>query len=133
MDKYFYIRKQADVDNDDGIDDSVYIPVKNITGIVPIDGTSLGIFFDSVVNQAGNVAEDLNVISDFVDLTITAGYTKEVTRAIVEKINGFPHSDGVIVLADMSTTTLANATVSANVVHPQITAVNAITVASAFN
>jgi|TARA_B100001063_G_C16584478_1_gene462428 hypothetical protein len=133
MDKYFYIRKQADVDNDDGIDDSVYIPVKNITGIVPIDGTSLGIFFDSVVNQAGNVAEDLNVISDFVDLTITAGYTKEVTRAIVEKINGFPHSDGVIVLADMSTTTLANATVSANVVHPQITAVNAITVASAFS
>ena len=133
MDKYFYIRKQADVENDDGIDDSVYIPVKNITGIVPIDGTSLGIFFDSVVNQAGNVAEDLNVISDFVDLTITAGYTKEVTRAIVEKINGFPHSDGVIVLADMSTTTLANATVSANVVHPQITAVNAITVASAFS
>lgn len=133
MDKYFYIRKQADVDNDDGIDDSVYIPVKNITGIVPIDGTSLGIFFDSVVNQAGNVAEDLNVISDFVDLTITAGYTKEVTRAIVEKINGFPHSDGVIVLADMSTTTLADATVSANVVHPQITAVNAITVASAFS
>ena len=133
MNKYFYIRKQADVENDDGIDDSVYIPVKNITGIVPIDGTSLGIFFDSVVNQAGNVAEDLNVISDFVDLTITAGYTKEVTRAIVEKINGFPHSDGVIVLADMSTTTLANATVSANVVHPQITAVNAITVASAFS
>ena len=133
MDKYFYIRKQADVDSDDGIDDSVYIPVKNITGIVPIDGTSLGIFFDSVVNQAGNVAEDLNVISDFVDLTITAGYTKEVTRAIVEKINGFPHSDGVIVLADMSTTTLADATVSANVVHPQSTAVNAITVASAFS
>tara|TARA_Y100000004_G_C8745137_1_gene339991 strand:+ start:189 stop:590 length:402 start_codon:yes stop_codon:yes gene_type:complete len=133
MDKYFYIRKQADVDNDDGIDDSIYIPVKNITGIVPIDGTSLGIFFDSVNNQAGNIAEDLNVISDFVDLTITAGFTKEVTRAIVQKINGFPHSDGVIVLADMSTTTLADATVAADVVHPEITAVNAITVASAFS
>ena len=133
MDKYFYIRKQADVDNDDGIDDSIYIPVKNITGIVPIDGTSLGIFFDSVNNQAGNIAEDLNVISDFVDLTITAGFTKEVTRAIVQKINGFPHSDGVIVLADMSTTTLADATVAADVVHPEITAVNAITVATAFS
>ena len=133
MDKYFYIRKQADVDNDDGIDDSIYIPVKNITGIVPIDGTSLGIFFDSVNNQAGNIAEDLNVISDFVDLTITAGFTKEVTRAIVQKINGFPHSDGVIVLADMSTTSLADATVAADVVHPEITAVNAITVASAFS
>ena len=133
MDKYFYIRKQADVDNDDGIDDSIYIPVKNITGIVPIDGTSLGIFFDSVNNQAGNIAEDLNVISDFVDLTITAGFTKEVTRAIVQKINGFPHSDGVIVLAGMSTTPLADATVAADVVHPEITAVNAITVASAFS
>tara|TARA_R100001086_G_C11774939_1_gene241925 strand:+ start:444 stop:845 length:402 start_codon:yes stop_codon:yes gene_type:complete len=133
MDKYFYIRKQADVDNDDGIDDSIYIPVKNITGILPIDGTSLGIFFDSVNNQAGNIAEDLNVISDFVDLTITAGFTKEVTRAIVQKINGFPHSDGVIVLADMSTTTLADANVAADVVHPEITAVNAITVATAFS
>ena len=133
MDKYFYIRKQADVDNDDGIDDSIYVPVKNITGIVPIDATSLCIYFDSAVNVSGNAAEDLSVISDFIDITVTAGYTKEVTRAIVEKINGFPHSDGVIVLADMSTTTLANATVSANVVHPQITAVNAITVASAFS
>ena len=133
MDKYFYIRKNADVDADDGIDDSIYVPVKNITGIVPIDATSLCIYFDSAVNQAGNVAEDLNVISDFIDLTITAGYTKEVTRAIVEKINGFPHSDGVIVLADMSTTTLADATVVADVVHPKITAVNAITVAAAFS
>ena len=70
---------------------------------------------------------------EFIDLTITAGYTKEVTRAIVEKINQFPHSDGVIVLADMSTTTLADATVAADVVPPQITAVNAITVAAAFS
>mgnify|MGYP003118325144 CR=1 FL=1 len=132
MDKYFYIRKQADVDNDDGIDDSVYIPVKNITGIVPIDGTSLGIFFDSVNNISANAAEDLSVISDFVDLTVTAGHVKEIMRAIVEKINQFPHSDGVIVLADMSTTTLADETVNAQVVHPEITAVNAITVATAF-
>ena len=133
MDKYFYIRKNADVDADDGIDDSIYIPVKNITGIMPIDATSLGIYFDSVNNQAGNIGEDLNVISDFVDLTITAGYTKELTRALVEKINQFPHSDGVIVLADMSTTTLADATVNAQVVHPQITAVNAITVGAALD
>ena len=133
MDKYFYIRKQADVDNDDGIDDSIYVPVKNITGIVPIDATSLCVYFDSAVNVSGNAAEDLSVISDFIDITVTAGYTKEVTRAIVEKINGFPHSDGVIVLADMSTTTLADATVAAEVVHPQITAVNAITVAAAFS
>ena len=133
MDKYFYIRKNADVDADDGIDDSIYIPVRNITGITPLDGTSLLIYFDSVNNQAGNIAEDLTVISDYVDLTVTAGYMKEATAAIVRKINQFPHSDGVIVLADMSTTTLADATVSENVVHPEITAVNAITVASAFS
>jgi hypothetical protein len=133
MDKYFYIRKNADVDNDDGIDDSVYIPVKNITGIALIDATSLCIYFDSVNNMAGNVAEDLNVISDFVDLTIKAGYGKEVTRAIVEKINAHPHGDGALVLADLSTTTLADATVAIDVVHPQIYAVNAITVASEFS
>ena len=51
----------------------------------------------------------------------------------MQKINQFPHSDGVIVLADMSTTTLADATVAADVVHPEITAVNAITVAAAFS
>ena len=133
MDKYFYFRKNADVDADDGIDDSIYIPVRNITGIAPLDGTSLLIYFDSVINQAGNVAEDLNVISDFVDLTVTAGYMKEIIRAIVQQINQGPHSDGVIVLGDMSTTTLADDTVNAQVVHPQITAVNAITVAAAFS
>ena len=133
MDKYFYIRKNADVDDDDGIDDSMYIPVKNITGIVPIDATSLCIYFNSITNVIGNSAENLPVIADFVDLTITAGYTKEVTRAIVEKINKFPHSDGVIVLADMSTTTIADATVAADRVHPKITAVNAITTAAAFS
>ena len=133
MDKYFYIRKNADVDADDGIDDSIYVPVKNITGIVPIDATSLCIYFDSAVNQSANIAEDLNVISDFIDLTVTTGYMKEVTRAIVQQINQFPHSDGVIVLADMSTTTIADATVAADRVHPQITAVNAITTATAFS
>ena len=133
MDKYFYIRKNADVDADDGIDDSIYIPVKNITGVMPIDGTSLFIYFNSVNNVIGNQAENLPVISDYVDLTVTAGYMKEATAAIVRKINQFPHSDGVIVLADMSNTTLADATVSENVVHPEITAVNAITVASAFS
>ena len=91
------------------------------------------IYFNSVNNVIGNQAENLPVISDYVDLTVTAGYMKEATAAIVRKINQFPHSDGVIVLADMSTTTLADATVSENVVHPEITAVNAITVASAFS
>ena len=133
MDKYFYIRKQTDVDSDDGIDDSIYVPVKNITGMVPIDGTSLCIYFNSVNNIVGNAGEDLPVISDFIDLTVTAGYMKEVITNIVQKINQFPLSDGVIVLADMSTTTLADATVSENVVHPQITAVNAITTATAFS
>ena len=94
---------------------------------------TLLIYFDSVNNQAGNIAEDLNVISDFVDLTVTAGHMKEIIRAIVQQINQGPHSDGVIVLGDMSTTTLADETVNAQVVHPEITAVNAITVASAFS
>ena len=106
---------------------------KLFEGIVMI--VAAGVLGTVIVWMAknNNIAEDLNVISDFVDLTVTAGYGKEVTRALVEKINANPHSDGALVLADMSTTTLADATVSANVVHPQITAVNAITVASAFS
>ena len=50
MDKYFYFRTQADQDADDGIDDSLCLPVRQIRGMNPTSDTALTIWFDSVYN-----------------------------------------------------------------------------------
>ena len=133
MEKYLYFRKNADVDDDDGIDDSIYVPVSRITGISPIAATKTAVKFRSVNNESGNIGEDLSVVSDAVVLVHTAGHAKEIMAAIARAINEGPHSDGCITIADMSTTTISDATVSAVKVHPEITAVNAITTAAALD
>ena len=128
--KYLYVRTQADVDNDDGADDSLYIPVKKITGILTTGTTAITIFFESVNNKAGNIADNEVVISDSVVLNVTAGKTKQVMQTIVRTINENRFSDGLIVLADDATTTLADATVPARYLDGGITSCGAITVAS---
>jgi len=131
--KYLYVRKQADEDNDDGNDDSFYIPVNRITGMMTISTTRIQIFFESALNMAGNQADDEDVISDSVIINVTAGKTKQVLQAIVRTINENRFSDGVIVLADDVTTTFADATVSAKRLDDGIDpsgGVNSITIAS---
>ena len=133
MEKYLYFRKNADVDDDDGIDDSIYVPVSRITGISPIAATKTAVKFRSVNNESGNIGEDLSVVSDAVVLVHTAGYAKEILQAICEAINEGPHSDGCITIADFSTTTIDDATVRTQLVHPEITGINAISVAAALS
>ena len=132
--KYLYVRKQADEDNDDGSDDSFYIPVNKITGMMPISTTRIQIFFESALNMAGNGTDDENVISDSVVINVIAGKTKQVLQTIVRTINENRFSDGVIVLADDVTTTFADATVSAKRLDDGIDTpdgVNSINIASA--
>ena len=130
--RYFYVRKQADVDDDDGVDDSVYIPVKRITGMLLTHPSRLQILFTSINNDSGNQIDDEDVISDTVLLLITAGKAKEVMQAIVRAINSTNlYTDGIITLADMATTTIDDATVSSVVLHPDITGVHSISVAGA--
>ena len=113
--KYLYFRTQADQDNDDGIDDSVYVKASSITGMFPTSATALTIFFESVKNQAGNGTDDENVISDSVALTCNQGKVKKVMRTIVNAINSnHLYSDGVIVVADDVTTTYLTSTASAD-------------------
>ena len=137
MEKYLYFRAVADQDSDDGSDDSLYIPAKRITGLVPTSTTVLTIFFESVLNEAGNGTDDENVISDSIALTCTQGKVKEVMRTLVAAINSnHLYSDGVIVVADDVTTTYltstsaADETVVGKYVSPHITACGATTVAS---
>ena len=129
MEKYLYFRAVADQDADDGMADSFYIPAKAVTGLVPTSTTVLTIFFESVLNEAGNGTDDENVISDSIALTCTQGKVKEVMRTIVAAINSnHLYSDGVIVVADDVTTTYltsgagADQTVVGKYISPFITA-----------
>ena len=137
MEKYLYFRAVADQDADDGLADSIYIPAKRVTGLVPTSTTVLTIFFESVLNEAGNGTDDENVISDSVALTCNQGKVKKVMRTIVNAINSnHLYSDGVIVVADDVTTTYLTSTASADetvvgkYLDPDITACAAPTVAS---
>ena len=115
MEKYLYFRAVTDQDSDDGSDDSIYVPAKRVTGLVPTSTTVLTIFFESVLNEAGNGTDDENVISDSIAITCTQGKVKEVMRTIVAAINSnHLYSDGVIVVADDVTTTYLTSTASAD-------------------
>ena len=108
MEKYLYFRTQADQDNDDGMDDSVYVKASSITGLVPTSTTALTIFFETVKNQPGHAgASGDEIIRDSVILNCTAGKVKQVMQTIVRAINSSAplYNDGVIVVADDVTTT----------------------------
>jgi hypothetical protein len=137
MEKYLYFRAVADQDADDGSDDSIYVPAKRVTGLVPTSTTVLTIFFESVLNESGNGTDHEDVISDSIAITCTQGKVKEVMATIVAAINSnHLYSDGVIVVADDVTTTYLTSTASADetvvgrYLHPAITACGATTVAT---
>ena len=138
MDKYFYFRTQADQDNDDGIDDSLCLPVRMIRSMNPSSDTAITITFDSVYNTSTDGDNEV-VIGDTVVLNINQGKTKEVLERLVEVVNSsYPaYNDGFITVADDVTTTYltssaaADETVSAQYIHPDITSCGAITIAAA--
>jgi hypothetical protein len=139
-DKYLYFRTQADQADDDGIDDSLYLPARQIRAIVPTSTTAITIFFESMYNTWGNVAEDLNVISDSVIINCTAGKVRQVMETLVRSINSNKlYGDGIIVVADDVTTTYltssasADETVDAKVLDAGITSCGAITIAAALS
>ena len=130
-DKYLYFRDVTDIDSDDGIDNSIYVPVRNITGMTPTSATALTIFFKSIYNVMGD-AEGEDVINDSVIVNFTAGKSKEVMAAIARTITSNKlYSDGKVTVADDVTTNLADATIDAVTLSSHITSCGAITVAAA--
>ena len=138
MDKYFYFRTQADQDNDDGIDDSLCLPVRQIRSMNPSSDTAITITFDSVYNTSTDGDNEV-VIGDTVVLNVNQGKTKEVLERLVEVVNSSyqAYTDGFITVADDVTTTYltssaaADETVAAQYIHPDITSCGAITIAAA--
>ena len=137
MDKYFYFRTQADQDDDDGIDDSICLPVRQIRSMNPSSDTAITISFNSVYNTSTDGDNEV-VIADTVVLNITQGKAEEVMRTLVQAMNSsYPaYTDGFIVVADDVTTTYltspagADETVQGQYLHPDITACGAVDVAT---
>tara|TARA_R100001244_G_scaffold70083_1_gene56984 strand:- start:4 stop:426 length:423 start_codon:yes stop_codon:yes gene_type:complete len=138
MDKYFYFRTQADQDDDDGIDDSLCLPVRQIRGMNPTSDTALTIWFDSAYNTYTGGDGEV-VISDSVILNVTQGKTQEVLETLIRAMNSsYPaYTDGFITVADDVTTTYltssaaADETVAAQYLSRHITSCGAITIAAA--
>ena len=136
IDKYLYFRTQADQDDDDGIDDSLYLPARQIKALVPTSTTALTIFFESMYNTSTS-GDDEVVISDSVVVNCTAGKVRQVMETLVRSINSNKlYDDGIIVVADDVTTTYLTSTASADEtvvsqsLSPHITACGAPSVAT---
>ena len=132
MDRYFYFRTQADQDNDDGIDDSICVPVRTIRSIAPSSDTAITISFDSVYNTSSDGDNEV-VIADTVVLNVNQGKTEQVMQCLVQAMNSnYPlYQDGFIVIADDVTTTYTgDKVVSATYIHNDITSCGAITIAT---
>ena len=139
IDKYLYSRKQTDQDSDDGIDDSLFLPARQITAMVPTSTTALTIFFESMYNNQGGTDNEV-VISDSVVVNCTAGKVKQVMQTLVQAINSNKlYNDGTIVVADDVTTTYltsaagADESVTAQTLSTGITSCGAITIAAALS
>ena len=139
MERYLYFRTVADEDDDDGdtassgiAPTSIAIPTSSIVGMGPSAAGTLTIWFNSVRNNMSDGDNEV-VIKDSVVLNITTKRHKKVMDAIIRSINGGPHSDGWIVVADDMTTNYANETVTAQYLHNDITTCGAINMAAALS
>ena len=117
MKKYFYFRAVADEDNDDANVDSCMVPVENITGLLPTSTTALTVFWKSAKNEQSQ---------NSVALTCTQGKVKNVINALVQAMNSGPHTDGITVIADDTTTDYDGTTRSAVYFNGNVTACAAI-------
>tara|TARA_R100001377_G_scaffold61499_1_gene37466 strand:- start:470 stop:1363 length:894 start_codon:yes stop_codon:yes gene_type:complete len=131
--KWLYFAKQADEANNNGIDDSVCLPAKNLVSISPTANNKVTLYFESV--KRNKLVHADTVAMDSVLLTTVVGDAFEVANELIRFINGHPHSDGFIVIADDTVTTddylLADTTIAGVYAHGSITAVDTITIGSA--
>ena len=112
MERYFYIRDVADEDSDDDSSASCMIPMSAIQGIGPGSTELLDIWFQHGKKESHSSRLRLNV---------TKGKMTQVISAICAAMNAGPHSDGVVVLADDSTTDFDDTERAAQYLHGDIT------------
>ena len=109
MEKFLYFRTDSTLANDDDAAGSVVYPVSKLQGIVAGDvatsgvitasDTALSLAFTPMMIQAGSDTQ----LVDVVVLTCGTNKAKDVQRALVQAINGGPHTDGFITVFDAVT------------------------------
>tara|TARA_A100001515_G_scaffold129277_1_gene115884 strand:+ start:2559 stop:2966 length:408 start_codon:yes stop_codon:yes gene_type:complete len=133
QEKYLYFRTEADEDDDDDSARSALYPVSSFKGVHPTSDTALTLFFQPQIRN-GSDAQDGNVVNnDSIVLNINQGKATEVMQDIVSAINGGPHSDGFITVADDATTDFLGTTKAAVYVSGDITSCGAISIAAALS
>ena len=130
MEKYLYFRTEADEDDDDDAARSIALPARRIVAIAPSADTTLTVWFESV-NNMHTAGDNELVLKDSVVLTVTAHRHKKVLQSIIRAINGGPHTNGFISVADDTTTDFDGSTRSAVYIDSDLTACGAITIAAA--
>ena len=130
MEKYLYFRTVADEDDDDAAADTLALPARRIVAMAPSADTTITVWFESVNNMQTDGANEL-VLKDSAVITITAHRHKKVLQSIVRSINGGPHSDGFITVADDATTDFDGTTRLGVYIDRDISAMAAITIAAA--
>ena len=130
MEKYLYFRTVADEDDDDAAADTLALPARRIVAMAPSADTTITVWFESVNNMQTDGANEL-VLKDSAVITVTAHRHKKVLQSIVRSINGGPHSDGFITVADDATTDFDGTTRAAIYIDDDISAMAAITIAAA--
>jgi len=130
MEKYLYFRTVADEDDDDAAADTLALPARRIVAMAPSADTTITVWFESVNNMQTDGANEL-VLKDSAVITVTAHRHKKVLQSIVRSINGGPHSDGFITVADDATTDFDGTTRAAIYIDNDISAMAAITIAAA--
>jgi len=128
-----FFRDQADEANVNGIDDQLCIAADRLVSISPASATTVDMLFHSVKNNILMNNEQLTY--DKVTLTVTQGDIQEVMDALVQTINGHPHSNGFIVIADdcattdSATSSLNDVSITTKYAHPSISGIASITIA----
>ena len=132
MEKYLYFRTVADEDDDDAVADVIALPARQIVAMAPSADGTVTIWFESLYNHQTDGANEV-VIKDSAVINVTTHRHKKVMQAIVRSINGGPHNDGLIVVADDSTVEFGGAAGSKNAVYldSDIATMGAITIATA--
>ena len=80
-----------------GADDATAFPADNLYSI-DAGSTFVKLFFTGATSGTGTAG--IGGLLSSVGLTVTAGQEENVVKAIVQKINEGPHSDGFLVIAD---------------------------------
>jgi len=130
MEKYLYLRTEADEDDDDDAARSIALPSSRIVAMAPSADGAITIWFESV-NNIHTAGDNELVLKDSAVINVTTHRHKKVLQSIVRSINGGPHQSGFITVADDSTTDYDGTTRAAIYLDDDISSVGAIAIAAA--